>query len=437
MKFLMISYLTVVAGGSAATTTTFTVTETYNFIDDYSVNPIGLGNALTGSPFYAGGIFDTFGIEVSPVCTGGTPACTTGLTPPPYPPGSTITQVVATQGSLQFNVPFLNSPAVPTDFAQHVQFPAGTIPPGPWNLTVTNAGVSNSPLVTATPSLATTTPPAFVTGIAVTGGVTPTLTWANPPGAGTATEEIQINDLNNSNEIIFNSPALPGTTTSYTIPATASLQANGNYTLAIIVANNNSSGTLLARSRLYTAPFSPLPATVTAPAFLPVISPSAAGSGFAYKFDVPVSANQPILLDPAVAVGFIYQIGAGDPNFASVELPDIGNPNPYDLYLWNGTSFVFDTTIDPNTLFDFAAAGVGEFEILGIAPSVALDPSNSTDFVTQLTFTGSGSFTGTMTPITEEVAAVPEPGSIVLLASGLLGLLLLRRRAASGHCGGA
>jgi hypothetical protein len=28
-----------------------------------------------------------------------------------------------------------------------------------------------------------------------------------------------------------------------------------------------------------------------------------------------------------------------------VELTNIGNPSPYDLYLWNGSSFVFDTTL--------------------------------------------------------------------------------------------
>lgn len=50
--------------------------------------------------------------------------------------------------------------------------------------------------------------------------------------------------------------------------------------------------------------------------------------------------------------------------------------------------------------------------------------------MTGLTFVSNGSFTGTMTPITEIVAAaVREPASLTLLASGLLGFRLVRRRA--------
>jgi hypothetical protein len=64
----------------------------------------------------------------------------------------------------------------------------------------------------------------------------------------------------------------------------------------------------------------------------------------------------------------------------------------------------------------------------GIDPADGLDPADTTAFITGLTFVGDGSFTGTQTPITEEVAAAPEPGSIALLASSLLGLLLFWRR---------
>ncbi len=129
-----------------------------------------------------------------------------------------------------------------------------------------------------------------------------------------------------------------------------------------------------------------------------------------------------------MATGYIYETGAGNPNFASVELPDIGNRSPYDLYLWNGTSFVFDTMLAPDAVFDFANGGVSEFEVIGIDPSLGLDPTNPTAFITGLTFEGAGSFTGTMTPIT---SSVPEPSTWAMLLIGFAGLGFAAYRQAS------
>jgi PEP-CTERM motif len=71
--------------------------------------------------------------------------------------------------------------------------------------------------------------------------------------------------------------------------------------------------------------------------------------------------------------------------------------------------------------------GVSEFEVFGIDPGLGLDPENPTAFITGLTFESAGNFTGTMTPIT---ANVPEPASLTLVTSGLLGLCLVWRRRA-------
>ncbi len=148
-----------------------------------------------------------------------------------------------------------------------------------------------------------------------------------------------------------------------------------------------------------------------------------------YSFSMTVQTGLTYYIDPDVAEGYIYSTGSGNPNFASVELPNIGNPTPYDLYLWNGASFVFDTQLAAGTVFDFAGGGVSEFEVLGIDPSLGIDPTNTTAFITGLTFEGAGSFTGTMTPIT---ISVPESSTWAMMLLGFAGLGFAGYRKAKG-----
>jgi hypothetical protein len=181
-----------------------------------------------------------------------------------------------------------------------------------------------------------------------------------------------------------------------------------------IINPNQTTGAIEARTRQFTAYIAASAANIPGPIYLPAVTETAS-----LQFDIPVTAAIPVLLDPLVATGFIYQTGATDPNFASVLLPNIGNSQPYRLYTWNGMSFVFATDLAANTLFGFGADGVSEFEVLGIDPSLGLDPNSGTDFVTQVTFTGSGTFTGTMTPIT---TSVPEPSTWAMMLLGFAGL---------------
>ena len=179
-------------------------------------------------------------------------------------------------------------------------------------------------------------------------------------------------------EAIYKGPTLAAGTNSYTIPITLTSWGN-SYSIAVqedvrtnVTSPPGSIG-LESRSRSFTAFFTATSGTISTPIVLPSVSSTLSQfGGPIYDFDTPVTQGVPITIDPQSAIGFIYKIGSG-PNFASVELPDVGNPGPYDLYLWNGSQFVFDQTLAADTLFPFASGGVSAFEILGIAPSVGLN----------------------------------------------------------------
>jgi len=76
---------------------------------------------------------------------------------------------------------------------------------------------------------------------------------------------------------------------------------------------------------------------------------------------------------------------------------DIPAGKTFDFLTFNFLTFDF--------LTNGFASGVSEFEIIGIDPGV--NPTDITAFVTGLTFTMDGSFTGTMQPIVEETTPVP------------------------------
>lgn len=51
---------------------------------------------------------------------------------------------------------------------------------------------------------------------------------------------------------------------------------------------------------------------------------------------------------------------------------------------------MFDTQLAAGTVFDFPSGVVSEFEVLGIDPYLGIDPTNTTAFITGLTFEGGG-----------------------------------------------
>jgi hypothetical protein len=192
-------------------------------------------------------------------------------------------------------------------------------------------------------------------------------------------------------------------------------------------AGNLNDVNIAAFSSIY-ADFRPVPG-IPPTVQLPVVL--ANGS---YQFNFTVQAGQTYFIDPTVATGYTYRTGAGDPNFASVLLPTIQSALYNLSFLNNGT---LDTElVSGGVPFFFPNGGVDMFTVTGIDPTLGLDPSNPTAFVTGLTFVSDGQFTGTQTPITIDVA-VPGPVAgaglpgLVALCGGILGLARRRRKSGS------
>jgi PEP-CTERM motif-containing protein len=137
-----------------------------------------------------------------------------------------------------------------------------------------------------------------------------------------------------------------------------------------------------------------------------------------YHFNVgSVGPGSVTFIDPKVAIGYDYAIGHGDPNFASVILPNVGGGH-FELSFLQGGHTVMDP-VNAGVQFFFLGGGVSAFEVTGINPSAHLDPGNALAFVTGLTFVTNGSFTGTMTPLT---ASVPEPSTWTMMLIGFAGV---------------
>lgn len=164
----------------------------------------------------------------------------------------------------------------------------------------------------------------------------------------------------------------------------------------------------------------------------PVVMPATAGPDpHVHSFSVAVTADVPIFIDPLVAVGYTYAVGAGDPLFKTVSLPVGVGDNQFEIVV-DGQRFA----VAGHQVFDFTAHGfadgVAAFTVEGIEPQAMLDPADAQAFATRLSFVASGMFTGTQTALTfDYTPPIPEPASAWLLLAGLAAVLG-RRRVAVG-----
>ena len=189
---------------------------------------------------------------------------------------------------------------------------------------------------------------------------------------------------------------------------------------AAFLATGNNAHILRRSSSFFN--FTPLEGSGPPNVFLPTVVNGV------YNFAITnVGPTSVTFIDPFLAIGYDYAIGAGNPAFASVLPPTGIGDNMFDLFLWNGVAFL-DSGIDlvGGVQYFFGAAGVEQFSIRGIEEAAGLDPNDVTAFITGLTFISEGSFTGTMTPLVVAID-VPEPGTLALIFAGILALTGCRR----------
>ena len=417
-KFVVISSACVGAlllCGTAASASTVDISGTFHFLDNRSANSINL----------SAGVFQTFGAHAA--AQDGNDAATVGT---------------ATQGGANVPLNFEPFDVDPQHFV--ASRPAANVPNGQWDLSFTNNGDTTT---AQTPGISGATLMPFVSAMSISGsGNSPTLSWTLPAGVSIDAQQMIIRDTTNLigqggvggggvANVIY-SHDITGTN-SFTISTALNLDPTKLYSVELDLrqlrntANPNTLHNTLSESRSF-FDFQLLPATAPANVFLPTVDTSNSAQTVYQFTEIPTTAGQTVFIDPLVAIGYDYEIGAGDPNFASVTLPTGIGDNMFELLLWDGSAWVFADNLTGGIEYSFGTDGVDRFRILGIETSANVDPNSATAFITGLTFVSDGTFSGTMTPLT---ATTPIPATLPLFASGLggLGFLGWRRRKRMGH----
>lgn len=403
--------------------------------------PMGITDICIGDVF-------SFVDEISPningytigtnISIGGEIAPNPGSVPP-----SPTTVVDATQGTTNVVIPFTGNPAFPNDYFKQVPFSPNLT--GSWTIAVTDP---TGTLSVPTQAIGSTAPLPFVQSMSLVPGAIPTqptFSWTIPSGAATNTSVFIFRDFQNGGQLICAREGLP-LTTSFAVPSTSSANCPVPVGGLLLPGANYSVAIELDQFRTPAAPFqSPLVSRsrsffdFTLPnAGAPIVSLPTVGPDGVYRFNTVVTAGKTIFIDPPLAIGYDYRTGLGNPNFASVTFPTgLGSGtggNTYALSVLGPSGQPIGPGFDATggLPFDFLtngySSGVDAFEVLGIPTSANLDPSNTTAFITGLTFTADGVFTGTMTPI-----VTPEPTTLAMLGSGLLGLGWFQRRRNGGR----
>lgn len=230
---------------------------------------------------------------------------------------------------------------------------------------------------------------------------TPTISWQVPSSSFGDRIRITVITKELPRRAVYESPPIPLQTTHHRIPD-GTLNNDEGYAIRVKLEatdDDTITGNLISRSESF-FDYYHQPIVWPLPIYLPMVGVDPDPNdeyGAEFKFDFEVVNGEPCLIDPLVAIGYDYKTGGEDPSFSSVTLPVMGD-NEYELWLHNGSQFVYEDLITGGVTYNFVDP-VDSFRILGIEVYLGIDPSNTTAFVTELTFAGDGRFTGTMTPI--------------------------------------
>lgn len=239
--------------------------------------------------------------------------------------------------------------------------------------------------------------------------LTPTIHWDLPAGNTVPYDEIFIglfDDVTDIRLARFGSShnerfdSIGINETSYKFPAGV-LEEGGRYVVRVMLVDQDGDNNQINRSTTFLN-FTPIMESGVGEIFLPTLD-----EGGIYNFEFDVTMAVSVTIDPEVAVGYTYEIGAGDPRFATVELPFEGD-GLYSLSVFNDMGDLIHSfqvhALVPFNFLSFEPTGISKFEVRGIEIDAGLDPLNATAFRTTLTFASSGTFTGSMTPIVQSSA---------------------------------